>query len=101
MKYKLPVILLFAIFALPLPLSLMSWIGTVISISAAFEPGGPILVKWAAVTTMLLAGTYAVSYMYSLKRTLKVNKIIHISLLPLLHMVAFVLFYGLWAALGE
>lgn len=94
---KILVILLFILFALPIPLSLISWIGTIISVANMSMINWSILSEClqgiVAVIAMLLAGTYLVSYIISLCATWKNKKITIISFLPLFHIVLFSIFY--------
>lgn len=95
---RIIIILLFIIFALPIPLSLLSWIGTIISVSDMGMIKRTEFIEYIqmimALTTMLLAGTYLITYMISLRFTLKNKKISHITFLPMVHIVLFsILFY--------
>lgn len=49
-----------------------------------------------AVITMLLAGTYLVTYIFSLVKTLKNKKLSVKSFLPMLHIIVFWIFFVLW-----
>jgi len=98
------IIILFVFFALPIPISLFSWIGTIISVAnigmtdwSSFSESIQGLV---ALITMLLAGTYLVTFIISLVITLKAKKISLLSFLPLMHIILFGIFLGVWSWLN-
>ena len=102
MKKRILSIAMFILFALPIPLSLASWIGTLMSVSAIGTVNWSNPDEWIqlfiALTAMLLAGSYLITYIFSLSKTFK-NKNINITLvsfLPLLHIAVFGMFYILW-----
>ncbi len=84
-------VLYYGIFALPIPVSIITWIGTLISVANIGAIGGEgisgIIHKFVALLCMLLAGTYLISYAYSLYRTKKVKKLTFAFFLPILHIV--------------
>ncbi|MCL1820584.1 MAG: hypothetical protein FWG36_08030 [Oscillospiraceae bacterium] len=89
--------ILFILFALPIPISLISWIGTLISVANIGAMKGSVLIRGIALITMLLAGTYTGTYIFSLVKTLKKKEISMVSLLPLLHIALFLIFMYLWS----
>lgn len=101
---KTSIIILFIVFALPIPFSLISWIGTLISVANIS------MMNWSdfsqsiqglvALITMLLAGTYLVTYIISLCATLKIKKISLISFIPMLHIILFSIFFVVWTWLN-
>lgn len=97
---KTSIIILFIIFALPTPLSLISWIGTLIAIAnigmTNWSEFSQCIQALIALITMLLAGTYLVTYIISLNATLKNKKISLFSFLPMLHVTLFSIFYIIW-----
>ncbi|MCQ1530705.1 hypothetical protein [Lutispora saccharofermentans] len=97
---KTSIIILFILFALPAPFSLISWIGTLISVAnigmTNWSEFSQCIQGLAALITMLLAGTYLVTYIISLGATLKNNKISLISFLPMLHIILFSIFFVVW-----
>jgi len=95
-KHKVAIVVLFIIFALPIPVSLLSWIGTIIS-AANIGVMDSTVHTTIALSTMLLAGTYPVSYIVALVYTLKSGKISLLSFLPLLHIVLFRAFFAAWS----
>lgn len=103
-EHKTSIIILFIFFALPIPLSLISWIGTLISVANIGMINWSVFSQFiqglVSVITMLLAGTYLVTYIISLSVTLKNKNISLISFLPLLHIVLFSIFFAFWMWLG-
>lgn len=99
-EHKKSIIIMFVFFAFPIPVSLISWIGTIISVANIG------MVEWSklreslqaliALVTMLLAGTYLFTYIISLGKTLKNKKISWVSFLPVVHIALFSLSLGLW-----
>ena len=100
MKNKALTIILFVFFAIPIPFSLVSWIGTIISVAnfgmLSFSKFGEVLKGIIALITMLLAGTYLITYIFSIIQTLNNKTISKISFLPLLHIVLFVFSVCVW-----
>lgn len=99
-EHKTSIVILFIFFALPTPLSLISWIGTLISVAnigmTNWSEFSQCIQGLVALITMLLAGTYLVTYIISLGATLKNKKISLISFLPMLHIVLFSIFFAVW-----
>lgn len=96
MKNKVFVIILFTFQALPIPISLISILGSIISIAniGMAENCFGIVIP---IITMFLAATYTIPYVISLLLTIK-NKKIHIySFIPIMHLVLTILFFFLWA----
>ena len=92
---KALIVLLIVVFALPIPLSLLSWIGTLISIAnigMTYRIHGA-LYTYLFIAAMLLAGTYLITYVIFLLITLKKKSISLISLLPLAHIILFLLIF--------
>ncbi len=89
MKNKVLYVIYYIIMALPIPISLVSWIGTLISVAdmGMTKINGIIEFIYCVVAllTMLLAGTYAITYCYSLLNIKKKKAII--TLLPILHII--------------
>ena len=99
-KYQIFTVFLFILLALPIPVSLVSWIGTVISIAnigmTDWAKPGESLQGIVALITMLLAGTYLFTYSFSLIKTRSARKISFVSFLPILHLLLTVAFMFLW-----
>lgn len=96
MKNKALIIILFAFQALPIPISLISILGSIISIAniGMAENYFDVVIP---IVTMFLAATYTIPYVISLLLTIK-NKKIHIySFIPIMHLVLTILFFFLWA----
>lgn len=90
--------ILFILFALPIPLSLMSWIGTIISIAniGMSDWGKEGVSMIIAIATMVMAGTYLITYIVSTIITVKKKALSFFSLLPLIHIFLFVILYFTW-----
>ena len=84
-------ILYYIIMALPIPVSMLTWIGTIISIANIGATGGEgvpgYFHRLVAVLSMLLAGTYIIPYVFSLIRMIMVKKITFSMFLPIIHIV--------------
>ena len=97
---KIAMIIIYIVYALPIPLSMITWIGTIMAIAAIgnarWSEIGALIVGIVATLAMLLAGTYLISYIYSLIGTLKQKKLTKISLLPLLHIVITITLLTVW-----
>ena len=102
-KHNTYIILLFVLLALPIPPSLLSWIGTVMSLAnigmTDWSAPGQLILGLVALVTMLLAGTYVVSYVISLSITLKNKRISRMSLLPVAHLLTLGVFLMAWMLL--
>jgi hypothetical protein len=104
-EHKIFIIILFIFLALPIPFSLLSWLGTLLSIANIS------MVDWSefsqciqgiiALITMLLAGTYLITYAISLEAIISTKKVSIISFLPILHIILFSSFLGVWMLLNE
>lgn len=101
---KKSIILLFILLALPIPFSLISWIGTLMSVvnigMTNWSEFSEFIQGAVALITMFLAGTYLVTYFLSLKVTLKNKRISLISLSPIFHIALFGIFLALWMGLN-
>lgn len=93
-------IFLFVLLGLPVPFSLLSWIGTIMSVA---NMG---MVNWgkfsertqmiSGLIAMLLAGTYLITYIISLLIALKKGKVSPIIFLPVAHILLFVIAMTVW-----
>lgn len=84
--------------ALPAPVSLCTWIPSVMSIAGIVEAGlaGVSVTSIVALSAMILAGTYFVSYGISLYRTLINKRLKLVSFLPVAHIFLTVFLFYLW-----
>ena len=83
--------------ALPVPLSLITILGSVISIAnigVMIEQSSFVVV--VATIFMILAGTYSLTYLFSAIKTFSKKRISLISFLPIVHIVVTVVFMVLW-----
>ena len=99
-KYQIATVFLFILLALPIPVSLVSWMGTIISIAnigmTDWAKPGESLQGIVALITMLLAGTYLFTYSFSLIKTRASKNLSLVSFLPVLHLLLTVAFMVLW-----
>lgn len=96
---------LYMLLSLPIPLSLCTWVGTIMAVASA---GG---VNWSepaqclqaivALVTMGVGGTYIISYRLSRKATNRDGKLSLISFLPVFHIVAFIILTVIWHLLNR
>ncbi|MBQ6998709.1 MAG: hypothetical protein IJN62_02870 [Clostridia bacterium] len=81
----------YILMALPIPVSMITWIGTLISVANINMMGGEGIIgtihRLVASLSMLLAGTYLIPYVYSLIRMDKVRKVTFSMFLPIIHIV--------------
>ncbi|MCL2818190.1 MAG: hypothetical protein FWD41_00425 [Actinomycetia bacterium] len=100
---KLKTLVLFILYALPIPLSLASWIGTVMALAGFRAQSGidtnETITAIVALIAMLLAGSYPLSYVVSLVQTLRTKALSWISALPVLHIVLTLIFLFIWLQL--
>ncbi len=97
MKNKKLMYTIFVIQAIPIPFSLITIIGSLISfanISVLVEKS--ILLAWSATNAMLFAGTYTITYFISLLISINRKKISFASFLPLLHILLAAIFMLMW-----
>ncbi len=96
MKNKVLITILFIFQALPIPISLISIFGSIISIANISMVKNP-LEAVISVIAMLCAATYSIPYIISLKCTIKNKKIRIYSFIPIMHLAITALFFLLWA----
>lgn len=92
MKNKVFVIILFVIFALPIPFSLITILGSLISLANIFMADS-ILEAIILIVIMLLPGTYSISYIVSLNLTINKKKIGIYSFIPIVHLAVVALIF--------
>ena len=83
--------------ALPIPISLITILGSIISlanIGVIIEQS--LFVAVVATISMILAGTYSLTYLFSAIKTFANKRISFVSLLPIIHIVVTVVFMILW-----
>ena len=99
MKNKVMMWVIMILQALPVPISLITILGSVISIAnigVMIEQS--LLVTVVAVIFMILAGTYSLTYLFSAVMTFSKKRISFISFLPIVHIIITVVFMVLWIA---
>ena len=92
-------IVYYIIMALPIPLSMITWLGTLISLANIGATGGEgivgIIHELVALLSMLSAGTYLIPYIFSLIRMITVKKVTFSMFLPIIHIaITCVLMYA-------
>lgn len=95
MKHKLAAILLFVFQGIPIPFSLVSILGSIISL-ANIETAGSVAMAMVSVLAMVLAGTYTATYVVSLVLTAVKKEIKFYTFLPLIHLAVTGLLFLIW-----
>ena len=94
------VIMLFVLFAIPIPISLISWIPTLMSLAAIgmIDWTSPLEIMRAiiAFSAMILAGSYLVPYIWALGVSLSEKKISKKSFVPLFYIVITLIMFLIW-----
>lgn len=85
-------------FGLPIPFSLLSWIGTLITVANIGAVAG-VWNKVIALSAMVAVGIYPVTYGIGLGFTLKKKRVGFLAWLPLLHIVFAGALMGIWSML--
>ncbi len=98
MKNKFWVIVLYVLQAIPIPFSLISILGSIISLAniGMVESTTLAIVSFLA---MFLADTYTITYVVSFVVTVIKKKVKFYSFLPVIHLIVAVLFMILWDCL--
>lgn len=98
-------VLYYILMALPIPVSMITWIGTLISVANIGATGAEGILgtihEIVALLSMLLAGTYLIPYGYSLYRMNKVKKLTFAFFLPVLHIIITIIFIWLWSCFDK
>jgi len=88
--------------ALPVPISLITVLGSVISLAnIGMLLDQSYLLALAAVISMLLSGTYSVTYLVSTINTFRKKKLSVISFLPFVHIILTLVFFAIWIFLEK
>lgn len=99
-KLNQSILALFGGLALPIPLSILSWFGSIGSLAdfgmMSGSSSGECALAISALLTMISAGTYTITYLVSLMLTLRQKRISFVSFLPIIHIGAFVFFLFSW-----
>ena len=96
MKNKTAIIILYVALGIPVPTSVISWLGSLISLANIRAMSSELAAAFAVIT-MLLAGTYVITYAVSLSTTIKKQKLNIYSFMPVIHIALTVLFSCLWS----
>ena len=98
-------VLYYMLMALPIPISMITWIGTLISVANIGATGGEGILgtihELVALLSMLLAGTYLIPYFISLIRMCKIRKLTFSMFLPVLHIVLTCIFIWGWSCFDK
>lgn len=104
MKNKITVIIMYLILALPVPISLLTWIGTIMSVASIgmlkIDNVGVLITTLVAFSAMILAGTYPVSYSVSLYKTIENKRLKLVSFLPVAHILLAAIMIYIWSLCG-
>ena len=102
MKNKAVIWIVTIIQALPVPISLITILGSIISIAnISMLSDQSYLLSIVAVCSMFLAGTYSVTYVASVLNTFFRKKLNIISFLPIFHIFITLMFFAAWISLGK
>ena len=97
MKNKVMMWVVIILLALPIPISLITILGSIISLAnlgVMIEQSSFVAV--VATIFMILAGTYSLTYIFSAVKTFSKKRISLISFLPIVHIIVTVVFMVLW-----
>ena len=102
MKNKALIWTVTVIQALPVPISLITILGSVISLAnIGMLSNQSFLLAIAAVFSMFLAGTYSITYIASTINTFHKKKLSIISFLPIVHIIITLVFFTMWISLEK
>ena len=88
--------------ALPVPISLITILGSIISFSnVGILSAQSFWLAFAAKVSMFLAGTYSITYILSTICTLYKKKLSVISFLPIVHITITLVFFAIWHSLEK
>ena len=83
--------------ALPIPISLITILGSIISLAnIGVMVEQSLFVAVVATIFMILAGTYSLTYLFSAIRTFANKRISSVSFLPVVHIAVTAVFMVLW-----
>ena len=83
--------------ALPIPISLITILGSIISLAnIGVMVEQSLFVAVVATIFMILAGTYSLTYLFSAIKTFTNKRINFVSFLPIVHIAVTVVFMALW-----
>ena len=97
MKNKAILLGIMILQALPIPISLITIIGSTISfanIGVVIEQS--VFLAVVSTISMLLAGTYTLTYIFSAIKTFSKKKVTLFSFLPIVHILVAIGFFALW-----
>ncbi len=102
MKNKTGIWIITIIQALPIPVSLITILGSIISIAnISMLSDQSYLLAMVAVFSMLLAGTYSITYTLSTFYTFRRKKLNIISFFPIFHILITLAFFVAWISLEK
>lgn len=98
------IVVTYILYALPIPLSVVSWIGTLMAVANLGATDWTTLSAWmhgsVAIVAMLAAGTYPVTYLVSLTAAIK-DRSSAKRYWPLYHILAAIVLLALWTGLDH
>ena len=102
MKNKALIWTVTVIQALPVPISLITILGSIISLAnIGMLSDQSFLLAFSAVFSMFLAGTYSITYIASTTNTFLKKKLSIISFLPIAHIIITLVFFVMWISLEK
>ena len=102
MKNKALIWTVTVIQASPVPISLITILGSIISLAnIGMLSDQSFLLAITAVLSMFLAGTYSITYIASTIHTFRKKKLSIISFLPIAHIIITLVFFIMWISLEK
>ena len=105
MNFKKKIIVMYAVLLLPMPISIMSWMPTIMFIGnienmLAVDKSCQLTSNILVMIASFLASTYPITYGMSLHESIKNNKLQFSSYLPFIHLIVafliFWVFFNIW-----
>ena len=102
MKNKAVIWTVTIILGLPVPISLITTLGSIVSLANIVELlDHSYLLAIGAIFSMLLSGTYSITYVASTLFTFRAKKLSVVSFLPVFHLLVTVMFFVAWISLEK
>ena len=100
MKNKLGIWIVSAVYAIPIPISLITILGSIISIAnIGATANESVVLAIVSVVSMVLAGTYSITYVITTAFTFRKKRLSFINLFPLFHIILAVVSCAVWSNL--
>ena len=100
MKNKLSIWIVTVVYAIPLPISLITILGSIISIAnIGATANESVVLAIISVIAMVLAGTYSITYFFTTSYTFHKKRLSLINLFPLFHILFAIVSCVIWSNL--